>query len=352
MLYLTSIWIFLLFAISSYSQVTIHPVQPSGKTQFGYETGDADDPCVWIHPSQPGMSTIIGTDKDNGISVFDLEGKEIQHLRDGELNNVDIRYGFKLGNQTVDIVTAGNRTDNTIMVYAVNPETRHLQNIAARPLKTKLVVYGSCMYHSRKTNQYYCFINSQEGEVEQWELFDNGSGKVDAKPVRTFDVGTQTEGCVADDELRFLYIGEEDLAIWKYGAEPDAGSQRSIVDKSGDHFTADVEGLTIYYGPNGTGYLIASSQGDSSYIVYTREGSNKFVMKFTIVDGNGFDAVAETDGLDVCNVNLGESYPHGIFVAHDGPDKNYKMVKWEDIAKLAEPPLLIDTTWNPRNPLK
>ena len=66
--------------------------------------------------------------------------------------------------------------------------------------------------------------------VEQWELFDADSGQVDARRVRTFDVGTQTEGCTADDELGHLYIGEEDVGIWKYGAEPGTGAARTLVD--------------------------------------------------------------------------------------------------------------------------
>ncbi|PYK99620.1 MAG: hypothetical protein DME19_08030 [Verrucomicrobia bacterium] len=31
-------------------------------------------------------------------------------------------------------------------------------------------------------------------------------------------------GCVADDELGLFYVAEEAAGIWKFGAEPDAGS--------------------------------------------------------------------------------------------------------------------------------
>jgi 3-phytase len=93
--------------------------------------------------------------------------------------------------------------------------------------------------------------------------------------VRSFDVGSQSEGCVADDELGHLYIGEEDRGIWKYGAEPTAGRGRTAVGTVGDgHLVADVEGLSIAYGAAGSGYLIASSQGDSTFAVYERGGSN------------------------------------------------------------------------------
>ena len=83
------------------------------------------------------------------------------------------------------------------------------------------------------------------------------------------EVGSQVEGCVADNDLGRLYLGEEDVGIWRYGAEPDSGSSRTLVARVGENgLEADVEGLTIYYGSGSKGYLIASSQGNDSFKVY------------------------------------------------------------------------------------
>jgi 3-phytase len=291
----------------------------------------ADDPAIWVNPTQPAGSTIIGTDKGGGLAIYDLTGKQIQYLPDGKMNNVDLRAGFPLGGQKVTLVTAGNRTDNSLAIYRVNQTTRLLENVAARKITT-LEVYGSCMYRSRVTGKFYYFVNSKTGAVEQWELFDNGGGKVDAKKVRSFEVGSQTEGCVADDELAHLYIGEEDVAIWKYGAEPGAGPARTQVDRTGagGHLTSNIEGLTIAYGNKGTGYLIASSQGNNTYVIYRREGSNQYVKSFSIVDGPGIDGTTDTDGIDVTTANLGLAFPNGLFVAQDGDNdsghQNFKLV--------------------------
>ncbi|MDP9984082.1 myo-inositol-hexaphosphate 3-phosphohydrolase [Pseudarthrobacter oxydans] len=45
---------------------------------------------------------------------------------------------------------------------------------------------------------------NRPGSVEQFELVDDGAGKVDAVPVRTLPVSSITESCVADDELGHL----------------------------------------------------------------------------------------------------------------------------------------------------
>jgi 3-phytase len=294
----------------------------------------ADDPAIWVNPARPAESTIIGTDKGGGLAVYDLTGKQIQYLPDGKMNNVDLRAGFPLGGQKITLVTAGNRSDNSLAIYRVNRTTRLLENVTARKVAT-LEVYGSCMYRSRATGRFYYFVNSKAGAVEQWELFDNGGGKVDARKVRSFEVGTQTEGCVADDELAHLYIGEEDVAIWKYGAEPGAGSTRTQVDKTGagGHLVSNIEGLTIAYGNKGRGYLIASSQGNNTYVIYRREGSNQYVKTFSIVDGPGIDGTTDTDGIDVTTANLGPVFPDGLFVAQDGHNdsghQNFKLVPWQ-----------------------
>ncbi len=302
-------------------------------------SGDAaDDPAIWIHPNDPFQSTIIGTDKRGGLAVYSLAGHQLQYLPIGRLNNVDIRYDFSLGGRSVALVTASNRTNDSIVIYRVNSATRMLENVAARTIRTGILAYGACMYHSPLNGKYYVFLNSERGEVEQWELLDDGSGRVDGRKVRVFDVGARTEGCVADDELGHLYLGVEDLGIWKYGAEPDGGTVSTLVDSTGagGHLTAEVEGLALYYGKNGIGYLIASSQGSDDFVIYRREGDNDYLMTFEIAAGNGIDGVSHTDGIDVVNFNLGPAFPEGVFIAqdhkNDSGNQNYKVVSWRAIA--------------------
>jgi 3-phytase len=309
---------------------------PTAETEPTPHEGDsADDPAIWVHPDDPALSTIVGTDKEGGLAVYDLAGRQLQYLPDGKMNNVDIRGGFPLGGRAVSLVTAGNRTDDSIAIYQVDPATRRLESVAARAVTT-VEVYGSCMYRSPKTGAYYYFVNSKQGDVEQWELFDDGRGKVDARKVRGFSVGSQTEGCVADDELGRLYIGEEEVAIWRYGAEPEDGAERVQVDLAGAgrRLTSNIEGLTIIYGEGQAGYLIASSQGSHSYAIYRRD-DNAYVASFAIGAGGGIDGVTDTDGIDATAASLGPAFPRGLFVAQDGKNEggnqNFKLVPLDAI---------------------
>jgi 3-phytase len=314
------------------------PVMATVETDPVRSSGDAaDDPVIWRHPVNGAESTIIGTDKNRGLMVYDMSGRILQELPDGKLVNVDLRRDFPLGGSPTAIVTAGDRSDQSIAVYAIDPSTRRLRNVAARRLKVDLVVYGSCMYRSAVNGAYYVFITSKTGEVDQWRLFETRQGTVDAEQVRRFDVGSQIEACVADDELGFLYIGEENVGIWKYAAEPGGGGVRTAVDSTGPtgFITPDIEGLSIFLGEAGTGYLIASSQGRDAFNVYRREGRNEYVATFAIEEGNGIDRVTKSDGVDVLNGNLGPRFPDGVFVTqdhyNDGSRQNFKLVPWPAI---------------------
>ncbi len=293
----------------------------------------ADDATLWVNATDPPLSLVIGTNKRSGLAVYDLSGKEIQFLPDGQMNNVDSRDNFPLAGKNVSIVTASNRSNNSIAIYKVNVEARRLENVAAEQIKT-VEAYGSCMYKSSKTGTFYYIVTSKQGVVEQYELFDASKG-VSAKRVRQFKVGTQLEGCVADDELGYLYIGEEDVGIWKYPAEPSAEITKTKVDVvgPGGNLVADVEGLTIAYETDGKGYLIASSQGNNTFAVYRREGANAYVKSFRIVAGDKIDDVTETDGIHVTTANLGSVFPKGVFIAQDGADdkgkQNFKLVPWQ-----------------------
>ena len=313
--------------------------------------GDAaDDPAIWIHPTDPSKSLIFGTDKRGGLGVYELSGREVSFFDVGNVNNVDVRYNFPISTGgTVDLVVASNRSDESLLLFRMNPWTLELSPAFFGSFPVHIdEAYGLCLYRSPVTGWFYAFVNDLDGRVEQWRITEF-AGFLYAFPVRTFSVGSKTEGMVADDELGFVYIGEEDVGIWKYGAEPDDGSERELVDHTGDggHLEDDIEGLTLYRTSTGTGYLIASSQGDSTFAMYEREGDNRYVQSFQIVEGGKIDEVTETDGIAVTNANLGPLFPKGAFVAQDDENddqwQNFKIVPWEAIAQSGRFPLIIDT---------
>ncbi len=101
---------------------------------------------------------------------------------------------------------------------------------------------------------------------------------------------------------------------------------------------------------------MASSQGNSSYAIYERQGDNAYISNFTIGDSPTVDGTSVTDGIDVLGYGLGKNFPHGIFVAQDDENlengkklnQNFKMVPWERIATGAPTPLTMDDGTNPR----
>lgn len=320
--------------------------------------GDAaDDPAIWVHPVDPARSTLIGTNKQGGLYVYNLDGATSQYLEDGQMNNVDVRYNFSLGGQAVDLVTASNLSDNSIAIYKVDAATGLLVDVADGTQPTNMSEpYGQCMYQNPQTRATYVFINDKSGLYRQWELKDSGNGRVRAEQRRDFSVPSQPEGCVADDEYGVLYVGEEAAALWKFSAAPDGGTEGGIITTVADNpaLRNDIEGVTLYYGKDGAGYVIVSSQGNDSYAVYERAGENAYLGSFVIVANAelNLDGASETDGIDVISTPLGERFPYGLFVAQDGrnlmpmANQDYKVVPWESIADALG--LEKYSGWNPR----
>jgi 3-phytase len=231
------------------------------------EEDAADDPAIWIHPSDPSKSVVIGTDKEgSGLGVYSLDGSELQFVHeDGRINNVDVR-DYRFEGKKVPLVVASDRDRHALRVYILNPDTRRLRDVGF--IEVGIDAYGVCLYRRRSGN-LYAFPNS-EGVVEQWEL-GQYAGRIAGRKVREWDLGGATEGCVADDERGDVYIGEEEGGIWKYGADPnDPTSNPQQVDttEEGGYLHADVEGLALIKQPGGKGYLVASSQGDDSFAIY------------------------------------------------------------------------------------
>ncbi len=318
----------------------------------------ADDPAIWVHPTMPERSLVIGTNKQRGLFVYRLDGSEVLQRDDGRMNNVDLRQNVTLGDFTGDLVAATNRTTKSISLYTFDGETGALAPVLSIPTGFN-DPYGLCMYRSAKTGDLYVFANNaDDGMFAQWQITASGTS-FEAEQIRSFSVGSQAEGCATDDENGALFIAEEDVGLYAYWAEAEeAGAHqnaRIIIDAvAKGHLTADAEGVAILKTPDGGGYLIVSSQGSYSYNVYDRAAPYAFRGAFQIGPTGadaGIDGVEETDGIDVTAAFLGDAYAEGLFVAQDGfnydgteigklAHQNFKLVPWSSIRealKLPEP---------------
>ncbi len=311
--------------------------------------GDAaDDPAVWIHPEESAKSLILGTDKQAGLYVYDLAGDVQQFLPAGKVNNVDVRYGFELSDGSMmDIAVATNRTHGVLTIWGIDRATGKLAELGAGQENLAMnEPYGLCLYHDAELNAFYAIANSKAGEVEQYRLISTDSGRITTQLVRSFEVGSITEGCVVDDQHHRLFIGEETRGIWVYDARPDhlaSTDDRSLVDAvtPEGRLTADIEGLALYLDGKDKGYLVASVQGVNQFALYDRQPPYVFRGFFEIVanPANGIDGVSETDGLEVVSQSLGPTFPMGLLVAQDGRNvepverQNFKLIPWHAIVE-------------------
>ncbi len=285
-------------------------------------TDIADDSAIYANPTSPELSVVVADNKDDvvgGLGVFDMQGKLLQFRQDGMIGNVDLRTDFPFGGKQIVLVGANNRTNNSIQFWQLDPVARQLSAPIGETATTISENYGFCLYHSATSGKFYAFVTqfTSPSTLEQYELGEN-AGKVTATKVRAFDVGSITEGCVADDELGRLYVAQEDVALWRYGAEPTAGSTRTAVGTVGDgNLAADLEGLSLAKGPGTTGYLVISVQGESRFVTYDRE-TNAHLNGFSVGASGSIDAVSECDGLDISTANLGPGFTKGALVVHDG----------------------------------
>ncbi|MCS0639476.1 phytase [Streptomyces sp. LP05-1] len=291
-------------------------------------SGDAaDDPAIWVHPSDPARSVVVGTDKKGALEVYDLSGARIQRVSGDYGNNVDLR-----GNIVVSADDEAAGGDGAMHVYRIDPATRKLTHL--KDIPTEVTAHGICLYTSPSSGKLYAYPNSTSGRVEQWELKVTGD-TVAATSVRLFDAGSAVEGCYADETTGKLYLGEEDVGVWVYGAEPSAGTARTKLDSVGSagHITADTEGITA-----AGDRLFVSSQGSNDFTAYDRR-TGGYLGRFAVADGDRADDCEDTDGIDATATALGSAFPRGVFICQDGSNsapgssgnQNFKLVPLERV---------------------
>jgi 3-phytase len=299
------------------------------------------DVAVWVNRSDPAKSLLVGTSMKGGLVVYDLKGNEIYRFEGIEPRDLDIRYDFPVGDKKLDIVGCSDPEAKGFNIFSID-SSGTLKRLSQQPIISALAeVTGFCLYHDKDRDMFYAFLTGKSGHGEQYRIYSTPSGNVTGELSRMFSLQSPTEGCVADDELGYFYIAEDNAGIWRCPASPDERVIRVLIAGVGtNNLEAPVKGLSIYYGADKKGYLIASSQGNNSFSVFERVHPNKYLGSFSIIKGEKAGGAIGTNGIAVCSQALGAAYPGGIFIAHDNGDKNYKMISWEKIAKSFNPALI------------
>ncbi len=335
-------------------------VAPTAETVPVPSSGDAaDDIAIWVDPQDPTASLILGTNKagsrNSGIFLYDLQGQLVGSASSGQrINNIDLRYGMMHEGESVDVVAATNRTQKSVDLFIVDPQSRSLIEAGSIPLGGDDLnnfgeAYGLTMHHDRDSDRYFVFVSDKSGRIAQFELLSAG-GRIIGERVRYWKESSVVEGMVVDDVTGHLFVGEETRGIYRYDAVPGTMTSsplagpppvdRVLVDDMSGPLDADVEGLAIYRTGAGNAYLLASSQGSNRYVIYDAATFRRLAVLRIIPTADGLiDGTSDTDGIEALAGNLGPDYPLGVFVAQDGSNsggQNYKIISWADVMAAAQ----------------
>lgn len=312
---------------------------------------DPDDPAIWVHPTDPRRSLILGTDKGGALYVFDLDGK-VKQVVEGidRPNNVDVEVGFKTPNGPLDIAVLTERGKERLRVFAIDPKSGDLKDITgetrvfADAKGDEAAPMGIGLYRRPKDGEVFAIVSRKAGPsgsyLGQYRLTVNASGLVDATEVRRFGNFSgqgEIEAIAVDDALNMVYFADEGGGIRKVCADPDApdaNQELAFFGQTG--FEADREGIAIIARPDGTGYIVCVDQrkGDSHYRFYKREGESGRPHDHEKVVAVLHAGADSTDGLEIVNRPLGQKFPVGVLVAMTSGPKAFVVLCLDDVTKM------------------
>ena len=307
---------------------------------------DTDDPTIWVNIKDPSKSLIFGTDKGNdnpkggALLAYNLMGKNIPEKSIHGLNrpnNVDLEYGMLIEGVATDIIALTERGKSQIRIFAV-PSMEPLDDGGIPVFEGEKgdmrLPMGIALFRRPEDKSIFCIVSRKNGESGSylWQyLLKPENGMIKAECIRKFGIfeGDEIEAIAVDDELGYVYYSDEGAGVRKYYADPKK-SNKELACFGKKDFLKDNEGISIYTGEKGSGYILVSDQQANRFNIYTRQGSKTNPHDHKLIKSVE-TATKESDGSEVTSYPLGDTFSHGLFVAMSD-DKTFQYYRWEDIA--------------------
>ncbi len=307
--------------------------------------------ALWVHPESPLLSAVIVSDRAaNLLTMYDLRGNVLDRKTIPGPGQVDVRYGFPLGGQKIDIVAVNQRRKGPrLRLFKVVPDKYKLLDIREDKMYTGNT-RGCCLYKSPKTNKFYVFLNTRKAEIRQHELIPGENGKVqyNKTPASTHRVLGPCGFMLADDAYRRVLIVEPRRCVWLYGAEPDDTTKgRPVIFPTKENdLRREIQGLALIHGPDGRGAITVSSQGSDRFCVYRRH-DYRHAGSFRVGGAERGQSVL-VSGLD-----FGGNFAGGIVACNTRKEEERELVlvaPLKPIVKAFQGRLTPTPDWDPRVP--
>jgi 3-phytase len=281
------------------------------------EAVDQDDMCFWTHPTDASQSLVIVSDKSAGsIFVYDASGELLQSVPVPQPGNIDLRLGFRLGDQPVSLIAVNERQSQTLLLFRWDEGERRLIRVDDGRIATG-ENYGGTLLHLAGVNRWFFVVTSKENGVKQYELMDNGQGRVAGRELRCWPL-PMCEGAVADDQAGKIYVSVEAEGVFQLPGDPaDATEPLRVISKSDEQdFVGDVEGITLLRTEPDAAFLLLSDQGASQFRLYQISEGRTFPLRAIFA----VERTQHTDGVDITLSPFGARFPHGVLACHSDVD--------------------------------
>ncbi|PPK66800.1 phytase [Actinokineospora auranticolor] len=313
----------------------------------------------------------------------------------GRFNNVDVVTGARIGRRVLDLALVSDRGRDRIRAYAIDARGTLADVTTANPPRAfsatetevdeQRTAYGLAVVPDPAGGAPWVVTSRRhDTRLGVFRLADDGTGRITYRRADTVDLpasfrvdgrdwspcaepgeGPQVEGMVYDPVGGALYAAQEDVGVWRIPLRGGEFGTPSLVDRvreygrpaaydeateecaftgppspaAGRYLTADAEGLTIATGKRGERLLLASSQGDSTFVTYDITRGFRRTGGFEVTGTSTVDGVQHSDGAAVTTTPLGRDFPHGLLVLHDGENTpnggrestDFKFVRWDQV---------------------